>query len=365
MKCIKIKELLTDYLRRETDSPTTAAVANHLEICDDCARELAFLKVYYAKTGFLPTIEAPNNFLADIKQRLDQTETLKRKSRWLSGPLANKLPRIGLIPQITGALTIALIVVLVFNPFQMGQKLRRDANLLQMAPKAAQTEQKDKSEEMVISESNQFQLKNAPAPVTENWTGAANRADNGANSKDEGERRLTLTVSQPALMANKGLTAADAILEERKETGKPDQNVLSKKSVLKKEQGLSASNSSLILAVKNIIGSAAGEIMQEEVGEYGQPSLLIRIPVQNYAAFLEKLKTIGSVNDEGYDLPASPPEISGTIGAIARSGFTARTKTEAQTGTTTQSTIAGQSATAAQSSLQQFIEARLILKGVL
>ncbi|HEX3046864.1 MAG TPA: zf-HC2 domain-containing protein [Bacillota bacterium] len=356
MKCIKIRELLTDYLRRETDSQTTAAVASHLEICDDCARELEFLKAYYTKVGSLPTIEAPDNFLENIKQRLVQTENLKSKSRRPFICWFEKMAGIGLIPQIAGTLTIALIVFLTFNSFQVGQKMRRNANLLQMEPQTAQTASKDKSEEMMMFDSNQPQSKSVPAPVAKN-----RRADNGVNSTSEGERpgrqatgerRLILTVNQQALMANKGLTAAGSRMEERKGAVVSDENALSEKSVSKKDQGLSASNSAQVLAVKTIIKSLAGEITQEDLGkENGQSSLLIRIPVQNYALFLEKLGTIGSVNEEGSNSP-SPLKISGTVGTTAHSGNVAGSEPK------------GQSGTGAQSNLQQFIEARLILKGV-
>jgi hypothetical protein len=354
MKCVKIRELLRDYLRQETDLQTRLAVTSHLGTCDSCARELAFLKAYYARVGSLPAMKAPDDFLVNVKQRLEQTgngreNTRERKSPWYSGLAGSKIPRVFWGAPIAGVLTVALVVFLTFNPFQIGQKLRQGAKEPLGAPEnLAGMTQNDESKEMITSGSSQSQSNSAPGVVAEERTssgaiGLMNAADSvngddsnrGKGRQPVGEQIITFTMVQPVLRSNKSLFNADANEDQRKgiEESETDQNALSEKQVLKKEEGPSASNTTMVLMVKAIIKSLAGEIVREELGkENGQLSLFIRIPAQSYPVFLEKLREIGSVNSEGSE--------------------TAESQTPAP------------STTVAQSNQPQFIEARLILKGV-
>jgi hypothetical protein len=336
MKCDKIRELLRDYLRGQTDSQTTGAVTTHLGTCEDCARELAFLKAYYSKIGSLENLKAPDSLLINIKQQLAQTGNKAETSRW------SKL-WVWKAPQIAGALAVALIVLLVFNPFQNGQKLRQDAKLLQeTAPQTAAS--KDQSQEMGVLGSTQSQSNSALAPEMEKQTLAANGVPAGvapisgegsqtAGGEPTRERRIIFTMRKPTVMESKAFDDVGASKMERSAALKTEmeQKPETEKSGLKKEQDPAAFNSTGVLAVKALIKSVAGEVIKEDFEGNGQPpSLLIRIPVQNYTVFLAKLQEIGSITSEGSAAPPPPSKAPGT----------------------------------GESNQRQFMETRLILKGV-
>ncbi|MCL6589328.1 MAG: DUF4349 domain-containing protein [Firmicutes bacterium] len=311
MKCVKIRKLLKDYLRGQTDSQTAAAAATHLEACEDCARELAFLKTYYARIGSLETLEAPENLLLNIKQQLCQTGNGRARARGAENPGWFWF-RAGKAPRIAGALTVALIVFLVSNPFQIRQKFRQDAKATQK--KAPQTVAPPENRILAVK----------GIDMEDAFTC-------GEGGQITGEQRLIFTIRQPPAMANTTLARASAGGRSEAMVTEMDPKAIKEKSVSKKGQSHPALNSTVVLALKSLVKSVAGEVLQENFEEVnGQPpGLLIRIPVQKYTLFLAKLEELGSINHDGPAAPPLPPKTRGTA-----------------------------------SNSQQFVEIRLILQGI-
>ncbi len=71
MECIKVKELLSEYIDNVLDEQLKKSVEEHLLTCNSCAEELASLKTYLEKISSLEKIEAPVNFIESLNEKLE------------------------------------------------------------------------------------------------------------------------------------------------------------------------------------------------------------------------------------------------------------------------------------------------------
>ena len=71
MECIKVKELLSEYIDNVLDEQLKKSVEEHLLTCNSCAEELASLKTYLEKISSLEKIEAPVNFIQSLNEKLE------------------------------------------------------------------------------------------------------------------------------------------------------------------------------------------------------------------------------------------------------------------------------------------------------
>jgi len=94
MSCHKIKKQLSAYVDGELPVAERAAVKLHVGACADCQRELAALQEISARLAKLPEVTAPDGFLADVCEELQDTGNTGRPSfsDWLLRPLWLKIP---------------------------------------------------------------------------------------------------------------------------------------------------------------------------------------------------------------------------------------------------------------------------------
>lgn len=106
MDCKEIRSLLSRYLEDDLDTDRKNLVAQHLEGCEGCAKELDALRGMISSLGKLEKVEPPFDFLASVHQRLEQPSKARLILRRIFYPPHIKLP----IEAVAVAATILLVI---------------------------------------------------------------------------------------------------------------------------------------------------------------------------------------------------------------------------------------------------------------
>ena len=109
MGCEEIKERLSEYLDGLLDEASRAKVEEHLLTCPGCRQDLSSLDAMVRELGSLKPAEPPEDFLAQIHERLDRRSPLSRALRFFFVPMKIKIPF-----EVAGALAAAILVVSLF-----------------------------------------------------------------------------------------------------------------------------------------------------------------------------------------------------------------------------------------------------------
>lgn len=108
MDCKKVVELLSLLLDDEVPARERAPLDQHLQVCPDCSRQLEHFRVMQGALADMPAIEAPGQFLVDVRARIDQPVTLAEQLE----PLFETLSR---GPVLAGATLAALLGLTHFS----------------------------------------------------------------------------------------------------------------------------------------------------------------------------------------------------------------------------------------------------------
>jgi len=131
MECIKVKELLSEYIDNVLDEQLKKSVEEHLLTCNSCAEELASLKTYLEKINSLEKIEAPVNFIKSLNEKLEN-ENPKPQEQPNFGPKPEFkdtkqkvfMPfKIKLSFKFAGALAMLLLVVYIVKVIQPSEEM--------------------------------------------------------------------------------------------------------------------------------------------------------------------------------------------------------------------------------------------------
>jgi len=106
MDCSDIKALLSEYIDGTLDPETKNRVDQHVASCADCREELASLKALVHELGSLEAVRPPEDFLAQVHERLEKPSRFSTLFRTLFLPFRIKLPL-----QVAGAVAMAILVL--------------------------------------------------------------------------------------------------------------------------------------------------------------------------------------------------------------------------------------------------------------
>ena len=131
MECVRVKELLSEYIDDTLDHETRKTVEKHLSTCKGCAEELASLRSLVEELGSLEKVKPPADFLEQLHERLEAPSGFTRIVRKLFVPFHVKIP--------LELATATLLAVLVFSLFhtQMTEKPMIQTPLEQKAMESA------------------------------------------------------------------------------------------------------------------------------------------------------------------------------------------------------------------------------------
>ena len=106
MECATVKGLLSEYMDDNLDPDTKARLEDHLVRCKGCTEELASLRLLVQELNSLEPVEAPEDFLDKLRERMDPRFQFHKILRKLFIPARIKIP--------LEFATVAVMAVLVF-----------------------------------------------------------------------------------------------------------------------------------------------------------------------------------------------------------------------------------------------------------
>jgi hypothetical protein len=131
MNCDRIKEKLNEYIEDTLPAHWKDLVREHLSTCANCSEELESLKAYLETLGSLEKIEAPENFLKSVHERLERKQgfkfNLKIKKdvvQKIFAPFKKKLTL-----KIAGAVVIVFLVIFIAKIMQQSGQMPTVATL--------------------------------------------------------------------------------------------------------------------------------------------------------------------------------------------------------------------------------------------
>ncbi len=113
MDCREIKKLLEDYIDNALSGEKSAAVKKHLASCRDCGAELLSRKDYRKQMTSLKEVKAPDDFMRQLNNRIDNQYGIKKIIRTLFYPLKIKLP-----VEALGVVAASVLIVVFLNPME-------------------------------------------------------------------------------------------------------------------------------------------------------------------------------------------------------------------------------------------------------
>ena len=323
MECAKIREFLSEYIDGTLDAQNKALVEAHLLACKGCEEDLASLKAVVKELGTLESVEAPEDFLEKIHERIEPRFKLGKIMQKLFFPLRIKIPL-----QFATA-TVMAILIFSFLYIQQPEKqivdMREGLKHVKMAKKAKVDIAKGAPEKEAYKPKSVFEkttvhqsikerkiielalLLKTRAPSITYAPDTVMEAIPAPKKKARAiEEEETYKGTIPRTRADR-LKAPDAkmktgvLKEEKQAMALPGR----KMTALKDEIGLSSSYLDDILSrVKNLIDRVDGKVISVEYDKHSeQPqSITGDIPAKNYNSFWRKLKELAP-------LQAPPPAI--------------------------------------------------------
>ncbi len=265
MECLKIKGLLSEYIDNALDANSKKLVDEHLSMCKNCREELKSLKICVEELGSLEKVQAPEDFLQKLHERIQPRFNFKDIMRKAFVPMRIKLPL-----ELAGVTVTALLMIAIFNTMKRSEQI-----LIVNGPEEESTELALKGEVATM-----------PAPLTKRIAS-----------------RLILEEKPIELYC---FIESDKKIVEREQSvlGGTFYNGVKEKSAVelereeKEEEIFTPQHSDrILLKVKNLIEHAEGKILSVEYEkEKDLPqSITAEIPAKNYTLLLEKLGEIGKL----------------------------------------------------------------------
>ena len=320
MECEEIKKLLSEYIDDTLDMHRKRLIEEHLATCKACSEELVSLKAYIKELSSLKEVEAPEDFLEKVHERVEQRFKFEKIMRKLFFPIRIKVPL--KLVAVVATVLLAIAITYVIQPI-------RQILYVPLAPETVI----DKKERVEGHEKLEFRKRDAePADVskvpsvsepvkigkkrTEKYKELA--LEKGVAkpeavseklvappSREEKPIELALLIrpEEPAITRRQKQTISakrPAELEERKieEVERTRKALIDEEAIDKDKMVLlSPYLNEALSKVKNLIELVEGKVISVEYEkETNLPQYITtQIPAVNYGTFLEKLGQIAGL----------------------------------------------------------------------
>jgi len=114
LKCKQVNLLLEDYINHNLPEEQMHNIKQHLGQCEQCQKEYQFLKKYQQTLKKVEVRKAPQNFLANVHAKIDETQA--RKNFWQFFNLRRM--------EFVGAVVVGVVILLFVFPFQTHQVIQ-------------------------------------------------------------------------------------------------------------------------------------------------------------------------------------------------------------------------------------------------
>jgi hypothetical protein len=269
------------------DPETKNRVDRHLAECHACREDLAALKALVHELGSLEPIQPPEDFLAQVHERLEKPSRFSKLFRTLFLPFQIKWPL-----QLAGAVAMAILVFsLVY--FQQ-EEFKAPVATLQEDSERARTEGTVASKENAPKATPQRAAGNGESGVLEPVEVALLvREDRVPWAHEAGEAPPAPSEKKDAETARRALQSANVEREERPTGVDAEDKALYKVSDERDPLG----------GLNHLIRSLQGKVLSvHRDKDTRQPDILLaQIPASRWEEFKEQLKALGDVQ-----IPAEP-----------------------------------------------------------
>lgn len=285
MECEEIKKLLSEYIDDTLDMQMKMLIEEHLATCKACSEELVSLKAYIKELSSLKEVEAPEDFLEKVHERVEQRFKFEKIMRKLFFPVRIKVP-LKLVAVVATVLFVIAITYVI-------QPIRR-IFYVPLAPEPVKIGKKR------IEEYKKLALEKGiakPEAVSKELVAPPSREEKPI------ELALLIRPEEPAItrrLKETIRTGRPAEVEERKmkeveRTRKVlvDEEVIDKDIIALPSPYLTEALSK----VKNLIELVEGKVISVKYEkETNLPQYITtQIPAVNYSTFLEKLGQFGDL----------------------------------------------------------------------
>lgn len=315
MECIKIKELLSEYIDGTLDEQRKALVEGHLATCKACSKELVSLKAYAKQMASLKRTEAPEDFLKSVHERIERRFQFEKIVRALFFPARIKIPLE--VTAIAATVVLAIFVFKVVEPTKgiIHAPLAPESVITAEKP-AEITAEKPKEEPIKIARKEKLTkpavvLEEEP-PVIEADVAVPAPAKEAREVeevitpppipiKEEKPIELALLIEPEVPVRPPGFTEALKALsdlgappERRRVTTMSMKEELARKAPPVTQQTRLAD---ILTKVKDLVNTLEGKVISVEYEkETNIPQYITaEIPSRHYETFLQKLAQYGSV----------------------------------------------------------------------
>jgi hypothetical protein len=277
MECAKIKELLSEYIDQILDFKTNEIIKEHLSSCKMCSEELSALESCIRNVSSLKQVQAPEDFLQRVHERIERRFEFEKIMRKLFIPPKVKIPL-----EFAGVLATVVLVIMVYRLIQPSEQMRVSPVIVEPQ------EMFDKSKQKPLMIFNrEILFDNQIRSRTSYGLIEGLSISNGITTQQGIWSTRNMVEGLPA-NADLGKEFRSGIQSSYRGTTQYFfENAL--KSPYKEEYNKEFSK------IKNIIESLKGTIVFVQFKKEANllESVNARIPSQNYSALIEKLKEIG------------------------------------------------------------------------
>ena len=131
MECVRVRELLSEYIDGVLDTRARAGGEKHMAVCEGCKEDLTSMGALVEELGGLKPVKAPPDFLEEIHGRLRPRFQFGRMARKLFVPFRIKIPL-----ELAAAATMAVLVFSVLS-LQKGDREKEVAERFSDGPVAS------------------------------------------------------------------------------------------------------------------------------------------------------------------------------------------------------------------------------------
>lgn len=121
MKCKDAREMLEAYIDNGIDPLEDKVLAEHIESCDECRRELEAYTLYSDALKSVKPVKAPENFAAELNRRIERE--LEGSSVFKRGwDFIRAIPEMRFSIEAAGVAALVVIMLIVYKPFTVVEK---------------------------------------------------------------------------------------------------------------------------------------------------------------------------------------------------------------------------------------------------
>lgn len=186
MECVRVRELLSEYIDGVLDTRARAEIEKHIAVCEGCKKDLASMSALVEELGALKPVKAPPDFLEEIHGRLRPRFQFGRMARKLFVPFRIKIPL-----ELAAAATMAVLVFSVFS-LQKGDREKMVAERFSDGPVASVLREETKPTPHVAEETRA----GLPEPAYLKSAGKS-KAEPVKPAPEMGSQLLTLSPEEP------------------------------------------------------------------------------------------------------------------------------------------------------------------------